>query len=60
MKCREKVEIKNPKSITHKNGKAAVTGTCAKCGTKVFRMGKGDVKAEAASSKKKGKVSVSR
>jgi hypothetical protein len=40
MKCRAKREIKNPKQITHKNGKEAVTGTCAVCNTKIFRMGK--------------------
>lgn len=41
MKCRAKVEIKNPKQITMKNNKPATTGTCPKCGTKVFRIGKG-------------------
>ena len=39
MKCRTKRDIKDPKAIVHKNGKAAVTGICAICGTKVFRMG---------------------
>jgi hypothetical protein len=41
MKCRKKVEIKDPKSITMKNKKPATKGTCSKCGTKVFRIGKG-------------------
>jgi len=41
MKCRKKVEIKNPKQITLKNGRPAVQGVCAVCGTKVFRIGKG-------------------
>jgi DNA-directed RNA polymerase subunit RPC12/RpoP len=41
MKCRTKVEIKNPKSIKMKNGKPATQGVCPKCGTKVFRIGKG-------------------
>ena len=40
MKCRAKVEIKNPKAITMKNGKPATQGVCPKCGTKVFRIGK--------------------
>lgn len=40
MKCRKKREIKDPRAITHSNGKDAITGTCSKCGTKVFRMGK--------------------
>lgn len=40
MKCRAKRKIKDPKSITHSNGKDAVTGKCSTCGTKVFRMGK--------------------
>jgi RNase P subunit RPR2 len=40
MKCRKKVEIKNPKQITLKNGRPATQGTCSICGTKVFRIGK--------------------
>ncbi|MCD6568198.1 MAG: hypothetical protein J7K94_05655 [Dehalococcoidia bacterium] len=40
MKCRKKVEIKDPKQITLKNGRPATQGTCAVCGTKVFRIGK--------------------
>ncbi len=40
MKCRTKIEIKDPKSITMKNGKPATQGACPKCGTKVFRIGK--------------------
>jgi len=38
MKCRAKVEIKNPKSITMKNGRPATQGECPACGTKVFRI----------------------
>jgi hypothetical protein len=41
MKCRAKVEIKSPKSITMKNGRPATQGACPTCGTKVFRIGKG-------------------
>ena len=39
-KDRQKVEIKNPKNVTLKNGRPAITGSCPKCGTKVFRIGK--------------------
>jgi len=40
MKCRKKVEIKNPKSTTLKNKRPAIQGECPNCGTKVFRIGK--------------------
>jgi len=40
MKCRKKVEIKNPQQIKMKNGKPATRGVCPSCGTKVFRIGK--------------------
>ena len=40
-KCRAKTTIKNPKAVTLKNVKPAVSGVCPKCGTKVFRIGKG-------------------
>jgi RNase P subunit RPR2 len=39
-KCRAKRDIKNPVSVTLKNGRPAVRGTCSVCGTKVFRIGK--------------------
>ena len=41
VKCRAKVEIRNPQNITFKNGRPATQGTCPRCGTKVFRIGKG-------------------
>ena len=41
MKCRKKVEIKNPKQVTLKNKTSAVQGVCSVCGTKVVRIGKG-------------------
>jgi DNA-directed RNA polymerase subunit RPC12/RpoP len=41
MKCRKKVEIKNPRSVTLKNKRPATQGVCPTCGTKVFRIGKG-------------------
>lgn len=40
MKCRRKVDIRNPRQITLKNGRPAVQGVCPTCGTKVFRIGK--------------------
>lgn len=40
MKCRKKVEIKDAKQITLKNGRPAMQGSCPTCGTKVFRIGK--------------------
>ena len=38
VKCKAKTEIKDSKEVTMKNGRAAVTGTCSVCGTKVFRI----------------------
>ena len=40
VKCRKKVDVKGPKQVKMKNGRDAITGTCPKCGTKVFRIGK--------------------
>jgi len=40
IKCKKKVEIKNPKQIALKNGRPAVQGGCPNCGKKVFRIGK--------------------
>jgi DNA-directed RNA polymerase subunit RPC12/RpoP len=41
VKCRAKVEIRNPRNVTLKNKRPAVQGVCPRCGTKVFRIGKG-------------------
>jgi len=38
MKCKKKVEIDKIRQVVMKNGRQAVTGSCAICGTKVFRM----------------------
>jgi RNase P subunit RPR2 len=38
VKCKAKTEIKDAKDVTMKNGRPAVTGTCSKCGTKVFKI----------------------
>ena len=40
MKCRKKVEIKQPRQVVMRNGRPAVSGTCPYCGTKVFKIGK--------------------
>ena len=40
VKCRKKVEVKNPKFITMRNKRPATQGFCPHCGTKVFRIGK--------------------
>jgi len=41
MKYRARREIKDPKSITMKNGKPATQGVCHTCGTKMFQIGNG-------------------
>ena len=41
MRCRTKREMKDAKAITMKNGKPAIQGVCPVCGTKMFRIGKG-------------------
>jgi hypothetical protein len=38
MKCRRKVEIRNPKGVVLKNRRPATEGVCPICGTKVFRI----------------------
>jgi len=40
LKCKGPHEIKDPKEITLKNGRAATHGKCGACGSKVFRIGK--------------------
>ncbi|MEX0656445.1 MAG: DUF5679 domain-containing protein [Nitrosopumilaceae archaeon] len=39
VKCRTKREIQSPSSVTLKNGKPAVKGTCPTCRTSIFRIG---------------------
>ncbi|MFA5772280.1 MAG: DUF5679 domain-containing protein [Thermoplasmata archaeon] len=39
VKCKKKIEIKDPKKVTLKNKKPALKGKCPKCGTNVFRIG---------------------
>jgi hypothetical protein len=38
VKCKEKVEIKEPEDVVMKNNMKALKGTCTKCGTKVFKI----------------------
>jgi len=40
MKCRRKVEMRNPSRVTLKNGRPAMQGVCPVCSTKVFRIGR--------------------
>lgn len=40
VKCRSKVEIKDPQEITMKNGKPATKGSCPDCSTTVMCIGK--------------------
>ncbi len=46
-RCRAKREMQNATETRMKNGKPAVTGTCATCGTKMFKIGEFKEKAEA-------------
>ena len=39
LKCRERTDTLDAQAVVLKNGRAAVTGQCAVCGTKKFRMG---------------------
>ncbi len=39
VKCKAKREVKDPVEVTMKNGKPATQGTCATCGTKIFKIG---------------------
>jgi len=40
IKCKKMSEMKNPVKKKLKNGRDATTGTCKKCGTKIFKIGK--------------------
>lgn len=39
VKCKSKKQIRDPLSVTMKNGRPAIRGYCLDCGTKVFRIG---------------------
>ncbi len=38
VKCKAKVEIKNPQRVTMKNGRPAMKGKCSVCGTGVYKI----------------------
>lgn len=38
VKCRAKSDMLNGKEVTMKNGRRAMKGVCAKCGTGVFSI----------------------
>jgi hypothetical protein len=40
VKCKSKKQMKDPTSVTMKNGRPALSGYCCDCGTRVFRIGK--------------------
>jgi RNase P subunit RPR2 len=42
MKCKATRDVNDPQPVTMKNGKPATNGTCATCGTKVFKIGKAE------------------
>jgi len=39
VKCKAKIEMKDPTKVTLKNGKPATKGKCPKCATNVFKIG---------------------
>jgi hypothetical protein len=40
VKCKSKKQIRDPSGVTMKNGRAAISGFCCDCGTRVFRIGR--------------------
>jgi RNase P subunit RPR2 len=40
VKCKAKREMRDTTQVTLKNGKPAIKGVCAVCGTKMFIVGK--------------------
>ena len=38
VKCKAKTEVKDGKVVTMKNGRKALKGVCAKCGTGVYKI----------------------
>ena len=38
VKCKAKVDIKNPEKVTMKNGRPAMKGVCGACGTGVYKI----------------------
>jgi hypothetical protein len=40
VKCKSKKQIRDPRAVTMKNGRPAISGICNDCGTRVFRIGR--------------------
>jgi len=40
VKCKTKTEMRDAHEVTMKNGRVAIRGTCAVCGTNLFRIGR--------------------
>ena len=40
MKCKEAREMKDANQVNMANGRDPIKGTCSKCGTKMFKIGK--------------------
>ena len=38
MKCKEKRDMNDTQEVTMKNGRKAMKGVCAVCGTKMFKI----------------------
>ena len=55
VKCKAKRQIKGETQVVMKNGRPATKGTCAVCGTKMFRIGGGPSKAVKGKTKPKSK-----
>ena len=53
--------MKNPKSVTMKNGRPATKGICPTCGTKMYRIGKvNSAKAKAKTPRSQKKIAAIR
>lgn len=55
VKCKAKRQIKGETQVVMKNGRPATKGTCAVCGTKMFKIGGGPSKAVKGKTKPKPK-----
>jgi hypothetical protein len=56
VKCKAKRQIKGETQVVMKNGRPATKGTCAICGTKMFKIGGGPSKAVKGKTKPKSKA----
>jgi hypothetical protein len=56
VKCKAKRQIKGETQVVMKNGRPATKGTCAVCGTKMFKIGGGPSKAVKGKTKPKSKA----